>query len=1065
MNQSDQDPEKGGENASGPEVGASDSSNELRSADTLPLDAKSPGSPGAVERRAPASSLGLNTRIDRYEILESVGRGGMGAVYKARDLKLDRVVALKTPFSDSLADTEAIDRFTREAQAMASLRHPNLCPVYDVGCVNGIHFLTMAYIEGESLSDWIKDERTLSAREIAALIRKLALALETTHHGGVIHRDIKPSNVMIEKHGEPVLMDFGLALRSRDDDGELTQSGTVLGSPFYMAPEQVEGERSLIGPHTDVYGLGVILYQLLAGRRPFEGSIGSVLAKIVNAQPIRPAEIRPDTDPRLEQICLKALSKTIDDRHASAAELAEELDQYLQGKEAPGDQVEESESLGPAGKAGAALAFAAILILTLTASGLFSPSEPAEEPISESKSEPTPLERVDALAATAALTPEIPRAASNAPSRISESGQRLGAENSASVRLADFDLDGDLDAFVANRDNEPNRLWLNQGDGTFLPAEQRLGESDSRHVSIGDLDGDGDFDAFVSNATGQPNRAWLNEGNGMFSASESRIGFERTQCSVLADFDADGDLDAVTGENGGNRLWLNDGNGRFSAGPEPFGSSDTRSVAAADFDGDGLLDVFEANAGSGDKRDRIWLNNGDGRFLESGHALDSVDSISVAMTGMNAAASDEWYVASSTPGLLRLWSLAPEARLKSRAAPISGEFNQFRLGDLDGDGAIDLLGIGEDCFGVLKREQLNQRTTWGVTWSPAPKMADFDLGDLDNDGDLDVFIANDDSQPNYIWNFLTYEEIAEAALFQPSPMRFPASEHSGLGLADLDGDDDLDIVFGGMLGAENSVWLNDGKGFFHDTGQVLGIYDCYSIRIADFNGDGAPDALVANRGGPSQVWFNDGKAKFAAGMPIGNSHTDDFGVADFDGDGDVDLWQANLNPYPDRLFFNDGKGNFTEQDQELTGPDERAWAVLTVDIDADGDIDVLTSTAYRQPNSLWINDGQGRFERSDQLLSKLDPSNGFAAGDVDGDGDVDLFEAITGGPDRIWYNDGEGRFSDRGKRLTPFHGEHSLLEDFDMDGDLDAFVANSRNQPNFLWLNDGSGEFHVAPSL
>jgi serine/threonine protein kinase len=278
----------------------------------------------------------LPRRFGRYRIIKELGRGSMGAVYLVHDTQLARQVALKVPHFRTEDDTgtldrQTLDRFYREAHAAAILDHPNLCPVYDVGRIRGIPYLTMAYIKGRPLSQLINHAKPLPLRRVAVLVRKLALALQVAHDKGVIHRDLKPSNIMICAGREPVIMDFGLAWRlaNRSDDQRLTRLGLVLGTPAYMSPEQLSGRVEDLGPGCDIYSLGVILYELLTGRCPFDGPEAVVLGQVLFIEPGRPSSHRPDLDPGLEAICLKAMEKQIDVRYATMSELAAALGDYL----------------------------------------------------------------------------------------------------------------------------------------------------------------------------------------------------------------------------------------------------------------------------------------------------------------------------------------------------------------------------------------------------------------------------------------------------------------------------------------------------------------------------------------------------------------------------------------------------------------------------------------------------------------------------------------------------------------------------------------------------------------
>jgi formylglycine-generating enzyme required for sulfatase activity/serine/threonine protein kinase len=267
----------------------------------------------------------------RYRILRPLGAGAMGTVYLARDTELDRLVALKVPrlSEDEQLAPHDLQRFLREARAAAALLHPNLCPIFDVGQVDGTPYLTMAYLEGRPLSNLVEPGLPLGQRQAALIVRRLAMALQEAHARGVIHRDLKPANVMVTPRGEPIVMDFGLARRDQTAEARLTKDGTLLGTPAYMPPEQVRGGTRALGPACDIYALGVIFYELLTGRLPFEGSVLNILGKILSEEPPRPSEYRPDLDPQLEAICLKAMAKKADDRYASMAELAGALAELL----------------------------------------------------------------------------------------------------------------------------------------------------------------------------------------------------------------------------------------------------------------------------------------------------------------------------------------------------------------------------------------------------------------------------------------------------------------------------------------------------------------------------------------------------------------------------------------------------------------------------------------------------------------------------------------------------------------------------------------------------------------
>ena len=277
-------------------------------------------------------------RFGRYRIRRILGEGAMGFVYLAHDTQLHRKVALKIPKLDSQQDTKFVARFLREARAAATLSHPGICPVYDVGEIDGTHFIAMAYIQGQPLSEFVNPDKPQSERGVAIIVRKIALALHDAHINGLIHRDVKPANIMIDQRNEPIVMDFGLARQVDDggqdsDDARLTTEGAILGSPAYMSPEQIEGRSENIGPACDIYSLGVIFYELLTGQLPFQGSIASIIAQIVTKQPGDPRSLRPDISPRLSAICLGAIAKRIEERPATMKAFAAELADFLKSRE------------------------------------------------------------------------------------------------------------------------------------------------------------------------------------------------------------------------------------------------------------------------------------------------------------------------------------------------------------------------------------------------------------------------------------------------------------------------------------------------------------------------------------------------------------------------------------------------------------------------------------------------------------------------------------------------------------------------------------------------------------
>ena len=275
------------------------------------------------------SALELPVQFGDYLLLEELGRGGMGVVYRTRQLSLDRSVAIKMLLRGCWASEEDEARFRREAESAAGLTHPNIVPVYEVGVHEGHLYYSMKFISGRTLADMLA-AGPLPGRQAARLLSRVSRAVQFAHQQGLLHRDLKPSNILIDEEGEPHVSDFGLARRVSESP-DLTRSGAVVGTPAYMAPEQAAGHCGAVGPTSDVYSLGAILYQTLTGRPPFQAASPLDVALLVLEQdPVLPRVLNPKVERDLEMIALRCLQKPVDLRYASAADLADDLDAFLQ---------------------------------------------------------------------------------------------------------------------------------------------------------------------------------------------------------------------------------------------------------------------------------------------------------------------------------------------------------------------------------------------------------------------------------------------------------------------------------------------------------------------------------------------------------------------------------------------------------------------------------------------------------------------------------------------------------------------------------------------------------------
>ena len=305
---------------------------------------------GGSDKSAASREPAAVERIGRFEIRGVLGKGAFGLVYQAFDPGLRREVAIKVPYGSGMTP-ELLDRFLVEARAAATIHHPNVCPVYEVGTENGVPFIVMHFVPGKTLAAVMAErKKPFPTRDAAAVVRKLALGLAAAHAQRVIHRDLKPANVLFDDANREVLItDFGLARLA--GEARMTADGDQLGTPAYMSPEQVRGEVDAVGPLSDVYALGVILYHLVTGVVPYRGgSPWETMGQVQMGEKKPPSAARPGIDRAVDALCLKAMAKNPEDRFASAKEFAAALSEYLRGAPAPAAErtsPKETSSSGP----------------------------------------------------------------------------------------------------------------------------------------------------------------------------------------------------------------------------------------------------------------------------------------------------------------------------------------------------------------------------------------------------------------------------------------------------------------------------------------------------------------------------------------------------------------------------------------------------------------------------------------------------------------------------------------------------------------------------------------------
>ena len=618
----------------------------------------------------------------------------------------------------------------------------------------------------------------------------------------------------------------------------------------------------------------------------------------------------------------------------------------------------------------------------------------------------------------------------NDGSGLRYSGQVLGNSLTYSVALGDIDHDGDLDLYAANDQPGGDRVYINDGTGHFTVTGQSLGQESSYEVMLAEFSGDVHLDAFVF---GPEPELLVNDGTGEFTAMWNDLPGVLAPPAV-ADADEDGDLDLMLPTTGGVDVFLNDGAGHFSS-HGGFGFYSTRAVLAGDLDGDGIVDALCVN-GSGDPH-RVFLGDGTGSFIDSGSALDGLDGEDGVLVDADSDGDLDVLVSTSgrDPAALwvnrlaeesgRLMTRAPldyeagaERSIRVRATAPNGSWSEQRYTIHVADDPVDgpWSGTGELSMG-------------GMSNALAPMYAP-SVGDLDGDGDVDIVGGG-------------------PLMFNNGDGTFTATEYigpsGGRAIGDLNGDGHLDFLAVSLHTSPARAFINDGTGNFSSSTLAVGIEAFYDVALGDVDSDGDLDAFATSwrSGVPAQLWLNDGTGNFTdSGEEFPTDPARGAVLRDMTGDGLVDILMCGSGAAGD-LWVNQGTDGFAPSGQSFSSMPAPAVA----DIDLDGDPDAVFG------GRVFINDGTGMLSYNGSLTFAYDS----ALGDFNGDGLPDLYTVPAGGdPNHLWLNDGQGGFYDSGQELGAFSSRYVSLADFDVDGDLDAFVVN--NEEDVVWLN------HSAPS-
>ncbi len=755
----------------------------------------------------------LNVKqLGPYCIQERLGAGGMGTVYKALHTRLQRTVALKTLHAHRLTAPDALKRFEREMALIGNLHHPNIVSASDADDDEGIHYLVMEYVKGPDVSLLQKKIGKLPTAEACELVRQAALGLQYIHENGLVHRDVKPSNLILAVASQSEndlgqkptvkILDLGLAMFDRNEDGnELTSTGQVMGTVDYMAPEQLANTHE-VDIRADIYSLGATLYRLLAGHVPFPDEVyADALQKIAARARDEPKSVsvtRPDLDPRLVTVVTRMLHRDPDKRFQTPGEVAEMLQDWCGDADLARLLVQaesSSPNRSPTGMDCIAsprpaspvvnrrisyhcAGLAGILIAIIAAYWHWPQSNENVSPVGGGAVALNRFDerndrvlsnsiRNDRAAADASgngrpgiVAQQTSESVEVTPSARSEdirflSGQHLGDRACMDVATGDLNGDGLADIYLAHAEVH-DTVWMNDGSGGFRRAEHDVPIGESLSVEIGDLDGDGDLDAVVTTGKFEPNQICVNDGTGRLLPQPLSLDHVRTHAAAIHDLNAGGQPDIMLAveraDDGAGVPYLNEGGLQFIKQTElPIGKS--FAIAVADFNGDGSPDILPGVWG---KDSSLWLNDGSGKFVRD-------DSLLL------------------------------------RDAPCLG----VAIGDLSDDGhpeAVFALANRPDLAwqndGEGRLRSSNQRLTPGTS-------RDVALADFDGDGRLDIVTAtgSEDVEPNALWR------NEGACVFSDCPIDLGTDIAVGVAVADLNGDQKPDIVFGMELGGR--IWINE----------------------------------------------------------------------------------------------------------------------------------------------------------------------------------------------------------------------------------------------------------------
>jgi hypothetical protein len=973
---------------------------------------------------APPEAPGELGRLGSYRVLRVLGVGGMGVVFEAFDPQLERSIALKTMKPVLAASPSAGRRFLREARAAAGIGHDHIVPILHVGEERGVPFLAMPLLRGESLDARLKRDGKLPITEVYRIGLEIADGLAAAHNRKVIHRDIKPSNIWLDAPTDNSrvaavrILDFGLA-RAVDDEVNLTQSGMIVGTPAYMAPEQAQGEAQ--DARCDLFSLGVVLYHMSTGELPFGGrTTMGILRALEIHRPKPPHSVNRAVPPALSALILRLIAKNPDDRPRSAGDVSAALRAIRDGRRTPWAM--------PRRRWGVIVGVL-LAVFGTAATAYFAGREPAPK-----RSE---LDALPALFTAAAFyraglypcgvavgdfngdgRPDL----AVANSQRHQVNVLLGKDDgtfgdpvavdagqwSASfVATADLDRDGKLDLVVLDQGRYV-RVLLGNGDGTFKPPAQYAVAAGPEVVAVGDLNGDGIPDLAVATGSGQVS-ILLGGGDGTFRDTLSIPVATTCSCMALADLNGDGKYDLAVGDprSANIKILLGNGDGTFREAGTAEATPAIKQVIWGDFNGDGKLDLVTV---SNDEPGRVCvlLGNGDGTFRPVIPCTAGAGSWSVTAGDFNGDGNLDLAVANVTSNTVTL-----------------------------------LLGRGDGHFDA------------GPELSVGRGPCFLTAADFNGDGATDLVVANRNSNDVAI---LLARPKRDLASFGPADLFRPSKDPRAVATVDLNRDGIPDAVVANYGGNSVSVLLGRADGGYAGAVEYATGKQPAHLAVTDVNNDGIPDVIVANSGSDTVsvlLGRPDGRLGEATNYPTGKKPIA-VAVADVDRDGKVDFAVADYDGGTLSLFRGRGDGTFTGPRKVDVG--ERPSFVIAADFDGDGRPDLAVSHFFQTGRvSVLRGKGDGTF-RPPVTYPVGGGPKALAVADFNGDGKLDLVTANWASDDvNLLLGRGDGTFRD----AVSFHCEKSPLSvvagDFDGDGKPDLVTAN--NFTVTLLSGDGRGGF------